>query len=139
MIVGKKTGKDAKETLIEKKIKAWSHGIGLDRVLTNEEDLILASKAPFSPSWSSTVLWFSCACSSSRRSLATFRSLTVRYRADSGESGMKYHANIAVMMLGNPSKRKTARQDSMGPFCVSLTIIQARVLAKLVARGAAEI
>lgn len=52
---------------------------------------------------------------------------------------MKCHAKIAVMMLGNPSNKKTALQDSIGPFRVSFTMSHATLLAKLVASGAAEI
>lgn len=42
MIVGKNTGNDANETLIEKNIRAWSHGTGLDKVLIDDEDLTRA-------------------------------------------------------------------------------------------------
>lgn len=52
---------------------------------------------------------------------------------------MKYQAKMAVIMLGKPSKRKSARHGSIGLFWLSLTITHARLLAKLVARGAAEI
>lgn len=39
MTVGRKTGRDANETLIDKKISAWSQGTRLERVLTVAEDL----------------------------------------------------------------------------------------------------
>ena len=73
-----------------------------------------------------------------RRTFATLRSRGVRYLAVEGESGITCQANTATMMLGKPSNRKRARQGSRGPCWESLTISQARVLAQLVARGAAE-
>lgn len=73
------------------------------------------------------------------RSAATLRSRRVRYRAVLGESGMMYQAAMATMILGKPSTRKSARHGSTGPSCESLTITHARLLAKLVAKGAAAI
>lgn len=52
---------------------------------------------------------------------------------------MKNQAKIAVMMLGKPSNRNNARHGSIGPLLLNFTITQARLLAKLVANGAAEI
>ena len=77
-------------------------------------------------------------CSDSRRSLATLRSRGVRYLTVEGESGMMCQATMPTMMLGKPSSKKSARQGSRGPCWDSLTISHARVLAQLVARGAAE-
>lgn len=73
-----------------------------------------------------------------RRSLAILRSREVRYLAVEGQSGMICQANMATMMLGKPSTRKRARQGSRGPCCDSFTMSQAKVLAQLVASGAAE-
>jgi len=142
IIVGRKTGRDAKETLIERKMRACSQWIGLDSVLTDFEDLRRERTFHFAGGVFSSciaVLSLSCRCSSWSRSRATFLSRGVRYRAVSGESGMKYQANIAVMMLGKPSNKNRARHGSIGPSWLSLTMTQARLLAKLVASGAAEI
>lgn len=140
MMVGRNTGKEAKETLMERKINACNHGIKLVRVLKVGEDLKRDAKFArvvdvFPSGFDESLCWFS-SCSRSR---ATFRSLLLRYLAVSGESGMKYQAKTAVMMLGKPSNRNKARHGSIGPFSLSLTMTHARLLAKLVASGAAEI
>lgn len=80
IMVGRKTGSEAKETFIEKNIKAWSHGIGLESVLSDceafirlimlllpEADVRLRDDDP--PSW---------ICSSCKRNLAILRSRKVR-------------------------------------------------------------
>lgn len=140
MMVGRNTGREAKETLIERKINACSHGTRLESVLMVGEDFRRATKlALVADVFPSRANESSCWDSSSNRSRATFRSLALRYLAVSGESGMKYHAKAAVIMLGRPSNRNNARHGSIGPFLLNLTITQARLLAKLVASGAAEI
>lgn len=141
IMVGRKTGRDANETLMERKMRACSQGMELDSVLIDFEDLRRARTLHFvEADFSSRVVEsLSCCCSSWSRSLATFLSRGVRYRAVSGESGMKYHAKMAVIMLGKPSNKNRARHGSIGPFLLSLTMSQARLLAKLVASGAAEI
>lgn len=51
---------------------------------------------------------------------------------------MTLHAMTETMTEGKPSMRKRRRQGAMGLSLPTLTMIQARVDAKLVARGAAE-
>jgi len=142
IIVGRKTGRDANETLMERKMRACSQGMELNSVLIDFEDLRRVRALHFvKAAFSSRVVVesLSCCCSSWSRSLATFLSRGVRYRAVSGESGMKYHAKMAVIMLGKPSNKNRARHGSIGPFLLRLTMSQARLLAKLVASGAADI
>ncbi len=50
---------------------------------------------------------------------------------------MRFHAMTETMTEGKPSTRKRRRQGAMGLAWANFTMIQARVLAKLVARGAA--
>jgi len=73
------------------------------------------------------------------RRRATFFSRDVRYVAVEGESGMVCQAITAIKTLGNPSRRNSNLHDAIGECFPSLIIAQASVLAKLVARGAAEI
>ena len=56
----------------------------------------------------------------------------------SGLSGIWYQASTATMMLGEPSTRKSRRQGEIGMPAPAFVMSQARLLAKLVARGAAE-
>ena len=140
IMVGRNTGSDANDTFIERKMSACSQGIGLESVLTVLDDLSRARTFCLVVDvFSSCRDVVSCCCSTCSRSRATFLCRDVRYRAVSGESGMRYQAKIAVMMLGKPSKRNSALHGSIGPFLLSFTITQARLLAKLVAKGAAEI
>lgn len=76
-------------------------------------------------------------CSLRRRRRATFFSRLVRYEAVCGESGMTFQAMTETTTEGKPSTRKSSRQGAMGLKSAHLTMTQARVLAKLVARGAA--
>lgn len=46
---------------------------------------------------------------------------------------------MAVTMLGRPSKKNNARHGSIEVPLLNLTMTHARLLAKLVASGAAEI
>ena len=72
------------------------------------------------------------------RSLATRRSLRLKYVALSGLSGMYKNTKIETMMLGNPSTRKRRRHAAMGSFDPTFVINHAMLLAKDVAKGAAE-
>jgi len=70
--------------------------------------------------------------------LATFCSLLERYLADSGLSGIYIHTNTATIILGNPSTRNSKRQAEIGTFVPILEISHAKLLAKDMANGAAE-
>ena len=78
------------------------------------------------------------AFSGRRRRRATFFWRGVRYRAVCGESGTMCHAARATMMEGNPSTRKSTRHGAMGLASPNLTMSHARLDAKELASGAAE-
>lgn len=73
-----------------------------------------------------------------KRSVAISRSLVESYGEVEGESGMIYQAHTATSILGNPSMMNNNRQLSITVWLPSLTMAKAKVLAKLLARGAAE-
>lgn len=76
--VGKNTGSEAKETLIERNMSACSQAIELESVATVFEALIRAMMLPWGSATFSLRPESSCCCSSCSRSLATFRSRAVR-------------------------------------------------------------
>ena len=55
-----------------------------------------------------------------------------------GLSGIWYQATTAATMLGEPSTRNSSLQAAIGMCSPAFVISQARLLAKLVAKGAAE-
>lgn len=127
MMVGRNTGMELNAMLVPKNISAVSQHFASVRVATTS-----ARASPFEGPEVCADLSFR------RRRRATFFSRGVRYVAAEGESGIVCQATTATSTLGKPSSRKSNLQEAIGEYFPSLMIAQARVLAKLVASGAAE-
>lgn len=56
-----------------------------------------------------------------------------------GLSGIRYHANIATMILGDPSTKNKTLHAEIWTWFTTFVISHARLLANEVARGAADI
>ena len=80
-----------------------------------------------------SILFFDC-----NRNLATFLCRGVKKLAFPGESGINNQAKTAATKLGNPSIRNSDRHGAIGMLLLSFTINHAKLLAKEVARGAAD-
>lgn len=73
------------------------------------------------------------------RRVAIFRSrsLSQRQRGSEGESGSQYQVQTAMIHAGKPSSKNNSLQLAMPVLSPNLTIPYAKLLAYVVARGAA--
>ena len=149
MIVGRKGGKLENATLQLKnmnylsQLRLWQAGIQefLYTAVIQHFTSVKASRiSRQSRPDLSVAITFSNPLALSPPSLAraTFLSRRLRYLAESGVSGIWYHAAAAKTILGSPSTRNSNLQAAMGNRSPAFVISQARLPAKEVARGAAE-